>query len=365
MTNKAGANAVPTSTTWIVGPAYDQLFLWGAWWVPFLLWAMAVLLPNGLLVALAIFVVLDNSHQVASLPLTIFDPTTMARAGAVYLGGVAAIGGAAIAISFYPDTLVSKLWVSLVLYWGAWHIIRQHYGFLRLYQARERPQHSRVAQAEVIALYSGAAFPYFLNLSQGWASDGLGAMLYRLPVPIWSAWVVLGIFAVSITAVFYDAVLRWRQGKPAVSKRLLHLLLVVSNFSVGLLVAGRDDILVAVLFITSYHGLQYHGVVWHVGRRRSASAVEQVRPAVRLMFGSVAAFAAALLGGALVQAFLRNDFRLAGSLLPESTVTVAAFALFGSYSYMHYFIDGRMWKLSQDARLRAELGLGSISEGRP
>ncbi|MFN2375999.1 MAG: hypothetical protein ABR538_05655 [Candidatus Binatia bacterium] len=341
---------------WIVGPSYDRYFLWAAWCVPLVLWAIAVHVPYGLLAALAIFVLLDNSHQVASLPLTIFDPETMKRQAPVYLGGAVAIGTAAIVISFYPETFIAKLWVSLVVYWGAWHIIRQHYGFLRLYQARDKPSSPRVASAEAWALYSGASFPYFLNLSRGWAGEsGLGAMIWQAPVPAWSPWVVLAVFVVSFGMVLTDAVAR--QG-PALSRRLLHLVLVVSNFWIGLLWAGRDDLVIAVLFITSYHDLQYHAVVWHVGRKRVAPAAAAVYPAVRRIFASPWTFAAVILVGALVQALGRNDFQFASSLLPESVVTTALFALVTSYSYMHYFFDGKMWKLSKDARLRAELGLG-------
>ena len=351
--------SVAAPAPWIVGPGYDQFFLWAAWCVPLVLWTIAVSLPYGLLIALVLFVLLDNSHQVATLPLTILDPATMRRSAPVYLSGAAGIGGAAIAISFFPGTFIAQLWASLVVYWGAWHIIRQHYGFLRLYQARENPSDARIARAEVWALYSGASFPYFLNLSQGWASeDGIGAMLYRVPVPLWSAWLVLAIFGASFTVVLLDAITRARSGKPAISRRLLHLLLVVSNFWIGLLWVGRENLILAVLFITSYHDLQYHAVVWLVGRKRSNAAAEPLFPAVRRMFGSMPVFVAVVLAGALAQALLRNDFQFAGSLLPESAATAAVFALFTSYSYMHYFFDGRMWKLSKDARLRAELGLG-------
>jgi hypothetical protein len=357
---RSPAPPVVAPSPWIVDSGYDQFFLWIAWCVPLVLCAIAYTLPYGLLVAVVLFVLLDNSHQVASLPLTIFDPATMRRAAPVYLSGAAAIGGAAIAISFFPGSFAAQLWASLVIYWGAWHIIRQHYGFLRLYQAREKPSDARVASAEVWALYSGASFPYFLNLSQGWASqDPIGAMLYRVPVPLWSAWVVLAIFVASMAIVLFDAIARARSGKPAVSRRLLHVLLVVSNFWLGLLWVGRDNLILAVLFITSYHDLQYHAVVWLVGNKRAAAAAEPVLPAVRRMFGSMAAFTAAVLVGALAQALLRNDFQFAGSLLPQSAATAAVFALFTSYSYMHYYFDGRMWKLSKDARLRSELGLAA------
>jgi len=350
---------VSAPTPWIVDSSYDQYFLWAAWCVPLVLTAIAYTLPYGLLVALVLFVLLDNSHQVASLPLTIFDPVTMKRSAAAYLGGAAAIGGAAIVISLYPGTFIAQLWASLVVYWGAWHIIRQHYGFLRLYQAREKPSDARVAQAETWALYSGASFPYFLNLSQGWASsDPIGSMLYRAPVPAWSPWIVLAVFVASMAVVLFDATTRARSGKPLVSRRLLHLLLVVSNFWLGLLWFGRDNLILAVLFITSYHDLQYHAVVWLVGRKRAAASSEPVLPAVRRVFGSMGMFVAAVIAGALIQSLFRNEFQLAGSLLPESAATAALFALFTSYSYMHYYFDGRMWKLSKDARLRSELGLG-------
>jgi hypothetical protein len=353
----------PASTTgggYIVAARYDQLFLWGAWLVPLALSAVAYSLPYGLLVALVVFVLLDNSHQVATLPLTIFDPATMERQRWTYIGGAAAIGGAAIAISFYPDTLISKIWASLVVYWGAWHIIRQHYGFLRLYQAREKPTDPRLARAETWALYSGASFPYFLNLSQGWASqDPIGQMLYRVPVPAPVAWLVLAVFVASFSVVLFDALGRAQRKQPLVSRRLLHIVLVVSNFWMGLLWIGRDNLVLAVLFITSYHDLQYHAVVWLVGKRRSGAAGEPVWPVVRRVFGSTGLFAGAVLAGALVQAVLRNDFQLAGAVLPASAATTALFALVTSYSYMHYFFDSRMWKLSTDARLRGELGIGA------
>jgi len=351
----------PGPGRWIVSRSYDRLFLGAAWCVPLLLCAIAAALPQplGLLVALTIFVLLDNSHQVATLPLTVLDPATMQRSAAVYLGGALAIGAAAVAISFFPDSLASRMWASLVVYWGAWHIIRQHYGFLRLYQARDKPASPRIAQAEVIALYSGASFPYFMNLSHGWAAEGIGKMLYRVPVPVWSAWLVLAVFAAALAVVLMDAVGRARRRETVLTPRLLHLLLVVSNFWIGLLLVGRQDLILAVLFITSYHDLQYHAVVWFVGRKRAGNKAEPVYTGVRRMFGSMKWFVAAIAAGALVQAFLRNDFQLAGSVLPESAATAALFALFTSYSYMHYFFDGKMWKLSTDPRLRAELGLGS------
>jgi len=355
------AARVASPGPWIVDARYDQLFLWAAWCVPLVLCAIAYSLPYGLLIAVVIFVLLDNSHQVASLPLTIFDPETMKRAAPIYLGGAAAIGAAAIVISLYPGTLVAKMWASLVVYWGAWHIIRQHYGFLRLYQARDKPADARLAQAEVYALYSGAAFPYFYNLANGWAGEGIEKMLYRIPVPSWSPWIVLAIFAASFGYVLADAFRRMAAKKPMVTRRLLHVALVVSNFWLGLLWFGSDNLILAVLFITSYHDLQYHAVVWFVGKKRVAPETAAVRPAVRRMFGSMTAFVVAILAGALLQSLLRNEFQLVGKLLPESAATAALFALVTSYSYMHYFFDGKMWKLSTDARLRAELGLGAKS----
>lgn len=354
------ARAVVAPSPWIVGRSYDRLFLGAAWCVPLLLWLLAVSLPYGFLVAMVLFVLLDNSHQLATLPLTIFDPTTMRRSAPIYLGGALAIGGAAVVISFFPKTPIAQIWASLVVYWGAWHIIRQHYGFLRLYQGRDKPASPLLARAEVWALYAGASFPYFFNLSHDWAADDpIAAMLYRVPVPAWSPWVVLVIFVAAFAVVLSDIASRARARRTLVSRRLLHIVLVVSNFWLGLLILGGDNLLLAVLFITSYHDLQYHAVVWHVGTKRTQATPSAMYPLVRRLFGSTALFGAVVLTAGLAQAFLRNDFQITAPLVPESVVTTAIFALVTSYSYMHYFFDGLMWKLSSDARLRAELGLGS------
>jgi len=175
-------------------------------------------------------------------------------------------------------------------------------------------------------------------------------------VPAWSAWLALALFAGSLMFVLGDALLRRGGG---ISLRVLHIALVVSNFWIGLLWVGRDDVILAVLFITSYHDLQYHAIVWLVGRARSRTKDAVVLAGVRRMFGSVAVFAAAIIAGGLLQAFLRNDFQIAAGVLPETQLNAALFGVFTSYSYMHYFFDGRMWKLRQDPRLRLELGLSS------
>src|SRR5437763_1881989 len=69
---------------WIVDSRYDHLFLCVAWCIPLILCAIAWTVPYGLLVALVLFVLLDNSHQVATLPLTLFDPVTMRTSAATY-----------------------------------------------------------------------------------------------------------------------------------------------------------------------------------------------------------------------------------------------------------------------------------------
>ncbi|HYC55625.1 MAG TPA: hypothetical protein VEL28_11900 [Candidatus Binatia bacterium] len=352
---RVGSGSADTSRKWIVDARYDQLFLLAAWALPLLLWAIAVWLPYGLLIAFVLFVLLDNSHQVATLPLTIFDRGSMQRFGRFYVVGGILIAVTAIVLAFFPGTIPAKMWASLVLYWGAFHIIRQHYGFLRLYQARDKPSSDRVAKAEVIALYSGSAFPYLMNLSQGWIFTGVGENLFRVPMPIEAAWAVLAIFAASFA---YTLAAALQRGAQELSLRLLHLVLVVSNFWLAILWVAPDDVLLAVLFITSYHDLQYHAIVWLVGRARSTSADTPVLRSVQMVFGSVAAFAATIVAGGLLQAFLRNDFQVAASVLPATPQANAVmFGLFTSYSYMHYLFDGKMWKMREDPRLRIELGL--------
>ncbi|MBM64948.1 MAG: hypothetical protein CMH55_01785 [Myxococcales bacterium] len=349
---------------WIVSPRFDlSFFLLGAWLVPILLWAGIGLW--GLLTSLLIFRVLDYSHIFVTWPFTFGDRETMTAHGRWYRVGFLAI----VILSVLMTTLgrsAQVLWWSVFIYWGAFHIIRQHYGFLRIYQARQGAT-PELAKAEVGLLYSGTAFPYLLNLSQGWALDPMGDQVFQLPVPAVLAWGALGIFVACAVQVAWGWWCLLRSGRRVGWQRLLHLVLAISNFWVGLLWAGQTNAALAALFITSYHDLQYHGVIWWVGQRRYrrrdsnpfGSLFTARLPLLLVGFVLAAGCLHTLMIGDLSWLPGLEWSRFAFSDEPGPMMYVANFFI-GTVA-AHYLFDGKMWKMSENPRLRQELDLSRPS----
>lgn len=347
-----------TSMPWIVSFKFDTVFFLLSWLLPWVLWGIVLFLPNGLPIAFLLFILIDNSHRAATLPLTLLDRGCPPKMKQFYFRGMVIIASIAIILSNFPSSLFTHIWYSLVLYWGSYHIVRQHYGFLRLYQARNKPINAQYARAEIIALYSGLAFPLLLNLSYGWVFQGRGSEFFRLPIPDGVAWIILSIFLIAMGFVFYGTVKERRSGIPL---RVVHLLLAISNFWIGILWVGRTDVFLAILFITSYHDIQYHAMVWLVGKRRYQDPTVSAYPLIRPLFRNVGVFIAVILIGGIIQEIFKGGFSNLG-ILPAIFGHSAYFekimiAVFASYTYMHYLFDSRLWKFNEDKRLQKEFEL--------
>lgn len=347
---------------WIVSGSFDGVFLlFGAWLVPVFLWGMVGVW--GLLASLLLFRVLDYSHIFVTWPFTFGDGQTMGDHGAWYRRGFAIITLLSV-LATLGGRWTQVAWWSVFIYWGAFHIIRQHYGFLRIYQARQRVAPD-LARAEIGFLYAGTAFPYLLNLAEGWALDPLGDSVLQLPVPVVLAWLALGIFVACAVRVAQGWYQDWRRGESHGWPRMLHMLLAVSNFWIGLLIAGRTNAALAALFITSYHDLQYHGVIWWVGRKRYGR--ENSSPFASLFRARLPLLLVAMvLAAGLIHTMMIGDF----SSLPGLDWSAFAFTdspgpmMFVANFFIgtvaaHYLFDGKMWKMRENPRLRRELGLGA------
>jgi hypothetical protein len=352
----------------IVSSRYDQsFFLLGAWLFPFGLWAVASAHPSGPFAALLLFKLVDYAHIVVTWPFVLFDRQTMAREGVFYGVGFAVILALS-AVATAAGKQGQVIWWSIFIYWGAFHIVRQHYGFLRLYQARQRPRRARTGRAEVWCLYTGTAFPYLLNLNQGWALHAAveAGEVFAVPVPGAAVVVCGGVFVVALGATIFEAIAAYRAGEPVGALRLLTLGLAVSNFWIGLLVYGKHDALHAMLFITSTHNVQYLAIIGYVARRRYTAEGARENPLAQLFVGRT--FFGALFAGSLVYLLVIGWLSTTSPALAftryvftdsPGAMSYAANALIGTV-YVHYLFDGRMWKIGRDARLRRELGLAAV-----
>ena len=132
-----------------------------------------------------------------------------------------------------------------VLWWSVLSVegcLSHHPPALRIlaHLPRRHGARSSLARAEVGMLYSGTAFPYLLNLSQGWAHlTPWGTQCFQIPVPAVLAWGALGVFIACSVQVFWGWWLSFRSGQLGGWQRLMHFGSAISVTS-GLDCFGRD-----------------------------------------------------------------------------------------------------------------------------
>jgi hypothetical protein len=338
---------------WIVSPRFDlAVFSLSAavTLVPWLLVDRLRLPAWYILVGVAI--ASNGPHLVSTWTRVYFDGSERGRRPLAYFAMPVLI--TAIVLSFLvidgPDTP----WLRTVLfYWASWHFAAQCWGLLRIYQRKHGVVDQPAARLEKAILFGGTGFCVLHRLFTGpWSLFG---------APIWHprppAWLVNGVGAAVVTLVIaYLAgrVIDWRRGVRPDLRRPLLIASTIAAFAVPFLLI-RDGT-AAFAAAACWHGIQYIGIVWFYNSNRYAGGVE---PAARLVSfvsqpGRGALYFATLLGVAAL---------VYGTLVGLSRATAGWFWSFNTWSlfvwtsltFSHYWLDGVIWKLRRDERVRERL----------
>lgn len=343
----------PAHPWWIVGPRFDATFFLGAWLVPVLLIGIFMVNPAAAILA---FAMLDASHIAATYPLTLVDRTSDASTYRFYYVGIATILAGAVLVSIVGGT-PQVIWGSVFLFWGSYHIIRQHYGFLKLYQNRAGDMRGSRAKLEVVTLYLGLVVCWLFLQALGAEAARLENFV-SLPIPAYVPIALLVPLSGLIVALGVTARADAKAGRPTRSAPLAHIALALTNWALAAAIGIHlQSILATVLFITSFHDLQYHGIIWHVGTSRYAKLPEANPLASLFTPNRMVVYAVALLLLGSTRQFLFGFFG-AKALFDRSTLAIMmnfAWAL----NFIHYLIDGRMWQMRRNPQLRRDLQLAA------
>ncbi|MBI5497026.1 MAG: hypothetical protein HY904_18575 [Deltaproteobacteria bacterium] len=297
---------------------------------------------------LAFQLLFNMPHNAQTWTLTVLEPAELAAHRARYLGSLVVtlvlLGGTMAASPAVGWPLLN----SAVIYWGYWHLIKQHFGFVRMYEMR-RGVRDRVDQAlSRAALYAGGLAPLVHRIAHGPvmldAGRGRPMEIAHPELPSWvatGAWVVAG----TLVGVYVLRQLQQRaRGNAVAPLAVATLLCAVANFVVAM--ALVDDLIVSVAIMTTWHDLQYLGLVWFMSRNRAAWQ-QGGRHLVKLAgqgrwrayAGWLALYAVVILGFRVVLPDPWGAFPI--------TLVVA----------LHYFHDSFIWKIGSNPHLREELGL--------
>ena len=349
----AAAPAAPSSP-WILGPVLDSLLFIGA---P--LAVMAVFLPlRGVFssreIAILLLAFFTFGHHFPGFLRAYGDRDLFARFKWRFLLAPPLIFGTAL---WFDSRQLHGLLILTAL-WDIWHVLMQHYGFMRIYDSKA---------GSVTAL--GSWLDWALSISWYLAliavsphySYSLLSRIYETGLPLLSSGTIdalrFGLTGVaSLLAVAWVGwhLNRWRQGKP-VSWRKLALLGIFLG-ATWYLYVGLDDFLVGFTVWSAFHCIQYYGIVWVYNRNR---VVKQ---------GAVTAFIRFLFrpGLPLIALYAALIFAYGGinyftSSVSDQFLQRLLIAFIVTSNALHYYYDGFIWKM-RDRRTRADLDIADAAD---
>jgi hypothetical protein len=346
-------------SAFIVSPAYDVTFFFASLAAPLLLWGAFGL---GWLTGVAVYAVFQLAfnlpHNAQTWTMSIFDDEDRSKNGRRY-----AIALGIILVVFAVPALLSPEGVApwlrdALVYWGYYHLVRQHYGILRLYERRmanagtPAPPLESKLYARFIDVVSYAPLLIRFRDPNLMTIHAAGRAVWIrhpiLPPIVWQA--VASAYAATILLAVVHHVVLALTGRRNLGPRAMHLIAVTVCFGLATLVV--NDILVAIAIVTAFHNLQYMGLVWFHNRTRADIAdrehapagknvtIDWIRTGKQGRYAALSfAYGAALLAPVAI-------FRTPLSQLPITCVVA-----------LHYYVDSRVWRFADHPNLARFLRL--------
>ncbi|MEB3198399.1 MAG: hypothetical protein VKP62_14460 [Candidatus Sericytochromatia bacterium] len=341
--------AAPAPPRWIVGPGYDGTFFIGAAALTFVFlglyealkaWGLAPSGPAALLTYFAFTALLDLPHIFQTFARTHADPVEFARRRPLYTWGLPLVMAAGLLV---PALGLEAPFTAFLALYGSHHIIRQHVGFLRVYQGLNEPVPTLDQGLDRLAfelgLYACVLHEYAAEFGDAWTRT----------VPVYGKWVatyptvpaalvegLTQLAALVLGAWLLRQLYRAALGERLNGPKIALMLAALSTHYVVFLVASVP-FLVAEAIETAYHDAQYHGWMMHYQRRRFPAHARIV-----LKWG----------GAALAYGLLAGTIEVLGY---TQDLFYWVFAPLGMLTLFHYYIDGRIWRFREQPELRSLL----------
>ncbi|MCP3139373.1 hypothetical protein [Pyxidicoccus xibeiensis] len=318
---------------------------------------------------------LDGPHLFATVSRTYLDTREWQVRRRLLLGSLGwfAAGPLCFGVSAALGTQVPfVVFLTLASLWAYWHVVRQHYGIMVLYQRKGGPLSPLDRRLDSVTLYTGLLAPFLaFAVTHPVARKRLGLT----GTPTWEPVVAGACFALVLALVVLYAVrqvLRWRAGQRVNGPKLLMM-----GAALGLTalvfwpsVSARMDFIMFAVAVTAFHNVQYHGVVWFYHRNRyHAAGVDAAhfgwapRVSRRFVIYAVCGVVFTLLYRGLGCGFGAHPgcggFDLRMPLAAGLTLRDFMEGLIWGFALHHYYLDQKIWRVSRDAGLNKDLKLGS------
>lgn len=394
------------SDNWIISPKYDLTWFMGSAIAGYMIFYMYAGLGWNMIAVWLVWVIcLDSPHFFATYSRTYFDKEERRTRPQFLYGSLAtfAVGPVAVLAAYLLHKAQSehymlpwngfKIFVSL---WAYWHITRQHYGFMKLYQRKNNERGERDLRLDSLLLYGALLLPFLALIARhpsargrvdlpkdaapfpsAWSEFGVFMPSKFFDNLTWEHWIVIITAAITLVLVILFIGRQWmkyRYGEAINLPKILYLLAVIPLhafmcYNSAMLSTG---LLTFTVIVTIYHDIQYLAIVWFYHRNRyhkTSGATARFGMAPRLstslwLFMGVAILLSVPLwayGCAIhriplgmceaiphvgTQTFLGSEFEI-----------VFFICLTAGLQMHHYVLDQVIWRPSRSQELRSDLQL--------
>ncbi|WP_338791209.1 hypothetical protein [Bernardetia sp. MNP-M8] len=330
------------SINWIVSRRYDGFFFIGSCVFTLLFLGIFMyaetldLAPQGDSIILTYFVftaIFDHPHIFQTFSRTHADKEEFEERKYMHTWGLAAFIVAGLIVTgmgFEKELIV------FAAFFGSWHIIRQHSGFLKAYKGINQDFDKIDDYLDTGLFYSGMFACFFRDYSDIKSPvvvyKELTANFPYLPPQITE--IIWSIFLFFLVTFSLRQVWRFYKRKPINIPKILFLVAALStHYFVFFLTAL--PFLVAESLETVYHNIQYQGFVMHYQRKRFS----HIKNVVLKWFGV-----------AMIYGFVVGTIEIIG--LMTNGWAKWLFVPFTMVVIYHYYIDGLIWKFGKNPELR-------------
>jgi hypothetical protein len=368
------------SPRWLVSRAFDLTWFFGGAALSLLVLALFFLAGAPIVALWWIWLIaFDGPHIGAAFTRTYFDADEWRRRPALLLTSLLTFGvgplfliASVLTRSEYPFLA----FLAFATFYGYYHVVRQHYGFVALYNTVNHDWDRRSVALDRSTLYIGCWAPYaYFLLTHPKARE-----LIRLPAGDPSA--IESILAYAIAAVWLAAIgrfvfehirrdgLRLRNPKTPylVGTVLLYgfIYFAIARFEpvYGASQGPDQDFLLLSIVIVIFHNVQYVGLVWFHNRNRYegqqghglAGFVNRAPGmflAVCALFSLGIYLTFACSTGVFPSCQWFGDRQAFGPL----TWNQIGLCLWWGLAMNHYYLDQKIWRIRGDDALKHSLRL--------
>ncbi len=376
-----------TSTKWITSRNFDLLWYIGACITGYVMIYLNLGLGIPVVLLLWFWIIsVDGPHVFGTISRTYMDPEEWKTRSKLFLGSLLWFlpGPLMLFTGVALDTALPYfIFLAFAQLWAYWHVVRQHYGFLTLYQKKNGEVSGKGNPIDYWMFYILMIAPFIsFALRNPQARELLGLPPIISAAEQYLIYVLHALIAIAISVYVIKEMRRVQQGLPwNLPKNLfllacmpLHLFLFLHPY-----VSTHVDVRMVAVFVTFYHNIQYHGIVWFYNRNRygKEDSISRYGLAAKISRSFLTYYAAGILFTLL---YRYSNWSLMGLQVPFApgpnaisttplgsrfTVADLAYVFWWGFAFNHYYLDQKIWRLSKDRRLTQDLKVDAAEQMQP